>query len=326
MKPINSIFVIVLLLVNAIAFSQMPVVHDPVMIKQDSVYYLFCTGWGISCFSSTDRVNWKQEKPVFPEPPDWAVKAVPGYKGHTWAPDISFYHGKYYLFYAVSAFGKNTSCIGLAENSTLHPSSPDYKWIDRGKIIQSVPGRDDWNAIDPNLVVDEEGHPWIDFGSFWSGIKLVRLNDDLSAIAQPEEWYGLARRKRAFTVDEKEAGDGAIEAPFIVKHEKYYYLFVSFDYCCRGVNSDYKIMVGRSEKITGSYIDKDGTLMSNGGGTLVLAGNKDWPGVGHCAVYNFDGQDYIIFHAYDVSDNGKPKLKIRKLNWDDEGWPTTTLK
>ena len=29
-------------------------VHDPVMIKQGAVYYLFCTGFGISVFSSPD--------------------------------------------------------------------------------------------------------------------------------------------------------------------------------------------------------------------------------------------------------------------------------
>ena len=63
-----------------------------------------------------------------------------------------FTMGLYYLYYSVSAFGKNTSCIGVATNKTLHPSSPDYKWTDHGKVIQSVPGRDMWNAIDPNLV------------------------------------------------------------------------------------------------------------------------------------------------------------------------------
>jgi arabinan endo-1,5-alpha-L-arabinosidase len=314
-----------ILCASAPAHAQKPIVHDPVMIKQDSVYYLFCTGWGISCFSSTDMVNWKMDKPVFQTPPEWAVKAVPGYKGHTWAPDISYYKGKYYLFYSASAFGKNTSCIGLAENSTLHPNSPQFKWIDHGKIIQSVPGRDDWNAIDPNMVLDEEGHPWLDFGSFWSGIKLVKLKDDLSGIAEPEEWYGLAKRPRDPSINEKEAGDGAIEAPFIVKHGNYYYLFVSFDYCCRGVNSNYKIMVGRSEKLTGPYANKQGTLMMNGGGSLVLQGDKNWPGVGHCGVYNFNGKDYIIFHAYDASDNGRPKLMIKELSWDKEEWPEVTL-
>ncbi|HXO73863.1 MAG TPA: family 43 glycosylhydrolase, partial [Puia sp.] len=130
-------------------------VHDPVLIRQDSMYYLFCTGFGITVYSSKDRATWKKEKPVFAQAPEWAVKAIPGYRGHTWAPDISFHNGLYYLYYSVSAFGKNTSCIGLATNKTLNPASPDFKWQDHGKVIQSVPGRDMWNAIDPNLVRDQ---------------------------------------------------------------------------------------------------------------------------------------------------------------------------
>ena len=128
-------------------------VNDPVMIKQDDTYYLFNTGWGITAWSSKDMINWKREKSVFKDPPGWAINAVPGFKGHIWAPDISYYNGSYYLYYSVSAFGKNTSCIGLAVNKTLDPDDPDFMWVDHGIIIQSVPGRDLWNAIDPNLVV-----------------------------------------------------------------------------------------------------------------------------------------------------------------------------
>jgi len=114
-------------------------VHDPVLIKQDSVYHLFCTGRGISNWSSTDLQHWKAEASVFTTPPQWAMDAVPGFKGHIWAPDISYYNGLYYLYYSISAFGKNSSCIGLATNKTLDTSSPDYQWADHGKIIESTP-------------------------------------------------------------------------------------------------------------------------------------------------------------------------------------------
>src|SRR4051794_4586664 len=77
-------------------------VHDPVMAKEGNTYYLFCTGMGISGYSSQDMVNWKQEKPVFSVAPQWAVDAIPGFKGHIWAPDISFHDGQYYLYYSVS--------------------------------------------------------------------------------------------------------------------------------------------------------------------------------------------------------------------------------
>jgi arabinan endo-1,5-alpha-L-arabinosidase len=297
------------------------VVHDPVMIKQDDTYFLFYTGFGISVSSSTDMKTWTKQKPVFDVPPTWAVNAVPGFKGHIWAPDISFHNGEYYLYYSISAFGKNTSCIGLATNVTLNVADKNYKWIDHGKVIESIPGRDLWNAIDPNLIMDDSSEPWLVFGSFWQGIKLVKMNLDLDRIAEPQQWYTLASRPRDFKVDERDAGEAAIEAPFIFRKNNYYYLFVSFDYCCRGAESTYKIMVGRSEKIQGPYLDSAGMPMHAGGGSVVLQGNKHWAGVGHCAAYTFNDTDYLIFHAYDMNDGGKPKFKLRKMTWNNLGWP-----
>lgn len=300
-------------------------VHDPVLAKDGNTYYLFCTGMGISVFSSSDLQHWQKEKPVFDLPPVWAAKAVPGFKGHIWAPDIVFHNGLYYLYYSVSAFGKNTSCIGVATNKTLDPKSPEYKWTDHGKVIESIPGRDLWNAIDPNLAWDDQHQPWLAFGSFWSGIKLVKLHNDLVTIANPQEWYTIAKRNRDYKTADANGGDAAIEAPFIFKKNNYYYLFVSFDFCCKGVDSNYKMMVGRSEKIQGPYLDKDGVRMDAGGGTLVLQGNSAWPGVGHNAVYTLDGKDYLVFHGYDAADNGKPRLKILPLQWDSNGWPQASL-
>ncbi|MFT3844368.1 MAG: arabinan endo-1,5-alpha-L-arabinosidase [Lacibacter sp.] len=297
-------------------------VHDPVMIKEGNTYYLFCTGFGISVFSSTDMQNWKKEKPVFAKAPQWAVDAVPGYRGHTWAPDISFHNGMYYLYYAVSAFGKNTSCIGVAVNKTLNPSSPDFKWEDKGKVIQSVPGRDMWNAIDANIIIDKNNVAWLAFGSFWNGIKLVKLNADMQSVAQPEEWYTIASRPRVFNLPDTSAGDAAVEAPFIFKKGEYYYLFVSWDYCCRGEKSNYKVVMGRSKRISGPYFDKKAVPMARNGGSLIVEGDgREWFGAGHNAVYEFNGKDYMIYHGYDALDKGRSKLIIQELGWDEDGWP-----
>lgn len=310
-------------------------VHDPVMIKQDSIYYVFCTGRGIAMWSSKDRVNWLPEKPVFDSGPRWAMDAVPGFRGHIWAPDISYYNGLYYLYYSVSAFGKNTSCIGVATNKTLHTSDAAYHWTDHGKVIQSVPNQTNWNAIDPNLATDEKGNPYLSFGSFWEGLKLVKLNkdrltiaestDNLPTIASHIKINTTAGNPPAVDDNPKDAGGNAIEAPFIFKKGKYYYLFASTDYCCKGVKSTYKMIVGRAKKLTGPYMDKDNTPMANGGGTLLLQGDSSWYGVGHNAVCTFDGEDYLIFHGYDASDNGRSKLRMEKLVWKEE-WPLVQLK
>ncbi len=320
MSP-KKFLLLLLLICPLFIYSQDIRVHDPVIAKHKETYFLFATGMGISVFSSSDMRNWKKENTVFDEAPSWAIEAVPGFKGHIWAPDISYHLGRYYLYYSVSAFGKNTSIIGLATNKTLDANDPDFKWTDHGKVIQSVPGRDLWNAIDPNLVWDNANQPWLTFGSFWSGIKLVKLENNLKEIAEPQQWYTIAKRERSFKTSDPDPGEGAIEAPFIVKKNGFYYLFVSFDFCCRGEESTYKIMVGRSGTVEGPYVDKEGLRMDMGGGTMVLKGNKDWHGVGHNAAYHFDGKDYLVFHGYDAHDKGKPKLIIKEMNWDNDFWP-----
>ena len=313
-----------------------PSAHDPVVAFCDGRYYLFTTG--MTCMSSEDMKNWKFEDRVFNELPQWAKDK--GFRGMPWAPDIRYHNGLYYIYYSCSAFGKNTSAIGVATNKTLNPASPDFKWEDRGMVIESVPGRDEWNAIDPNLIIDDEGTGWLVFGSFWRGIKMFKLDETLTRPADPQVWFPVCRRPdgtapetvstdTAVHADPRgtdfDAGNGAVEAPFIIKRGSYYYLFVSFDLCCRGEKSTYNVVVGRSEKVTGPYLDKDGKSMMYGNATSVVKGNERYPGVGHCAVENFGGKDYMFFHAYDKEENFQSKLLVREVKWSQDGWPSVEL-
>lgn len=316
-----SVLALLLVVAAAAQTPKPPAVHDPVMIRQGDTYYLFSTGEGIAVHSSADMRTWKQEPPVFERAPEWTFAAVPGFKGRIWAPDISEHDGTYYLYYAISLGGKITSAIGVATNETLDRSSPAFQWKDRGMIVQSVVGRDLWNAIDPQLFVDERGTPWMAFGSFWSGLKLVKLQPDRLRIAEPQEWHAIAKRERSVLVPDAEPEPAAIEAPFIFRKGDYYYLFVSWDYCCRRANSTYKMAVGRSKDVRGPYLDRERRDLARGGGSVILQGNERWAGVGHNSVYTFDGKDYLVFHAYDLNDEGKSKLRILELQWDREGWP-----
>lgn len=312
-------FMMALLSVGAVA--KQVEVHDPVMAKEGNTYYAFSTGPGITFYYSNDLHHWKLGGRVFATQPTWATRVAPGFNGHLWAPDIVHKDGLYYLYYSVSAFGKNTSGIGVTINKTLDPHAKDYHWQDQGVVLQSVPNRDNWNAIDPAVSKDNDGQYWMAFGSFWDGIKLVKLDNSLTKIAQPQEWYPLARRPRSAGIPDADAGDGQIEAPFIFHKNDYYYLFVSFGLCCRGMESTYHIMVGRSKDIKGPYVDKDGKKMLDGGGSLVLKGDKDWVALGHNGTYSWNGKDYIVFHAYETADHAIQKLKVLPLQWH-EGWPT----
>lgn len=306
-------------------------VHDPVLIEQDGTYHLFSTGRGIRMLTSTDLAHWTPAGSVFEEAPAWTTDVVPGFRNHIWAPDIAYHDGTYYLYYSVSAFGRNTSAIGVATNTTLDPADPAYAWVDHGPVVRSVPGRDLWNAIDPNLVHDADGTPWLAFGSFWAGLKLVQLDASRTRVAQPETWHTIAARQRDWTLDVRYAGNeenSAIEAPFIFRKDGYYYLFASWDRCCAGARSTYKVVAGRARDVTGPYVDRDSLSMVHGGGTLVVHGFGEggrWYAGGHPAAYTLDGVDYLVIHAYDATDDGASKLVIRPIRWDEEGWPSVTL-
>jgi len=297
-------------------------VHDPAMAKDGGTYYLYSTGPGIPFYSSKDMIHWTSRDRVFATEPSWAHSVNDKFNGHIWAPDITFHDGKYFLYYAVSSPGVNDSAIGLTINKILDPASAEYKWEDQGIVLRSIAGRDLWNAIDPNIIVDEKGTPWMAFGSFWSGIKLVKLNKSWTGLAEPEEWHAIAKRERSVLVDDRAPGPAEVEGAFLFKKGDYFYLFVSWGKCCIGKNSTYRIMVGRSKVVTGPYLDKDGKDMALGGGSPLLAEDKNWAGWGGQSVYSFGGKDYVVFHAYEAADNDFHRLKIAQIKWDATQWPT----
>ncbi|MCA9734264.1 family 43 glycosylhydrolase [candidate division KSB1 bacterium] len=303
--------------------------HDPVMIKEGDTYYVFTTGGDIRrghgfipIKSSKDMITWEQYGNVFEEMPAWTFEEIPGTRG-IWAPDISYFNGAYHIYYSVSTFGKNNSAIGLATNTTLDTSSADYKWIDHGMVLRSTTGVTGWNAIDPNIIIEEDGKCWISWGSFWGGLKMKRIDPLTGMLSlQDTTLYSIAARPR---LGEHQTPPvvGAIEAPFVFKHGDFYYLFASFDFCCRGKNSTYNVRVGRSKNVNGPYIDKDGKNMMDGGGTVVITTTEGsrWVGPGHCAVVRDGNTDYLVFHAYDgESERFRSELKISTIAWEG-GWP-----
>jgi len=315
--------------------------HDPSLIKQGKTWYVFATGkapgggqFAVRC--SDDLEHWKLCGHVFDSIPAWIHERSPGTQD-LWAPDISFVNGEYRLYYAWSLFGKNTSGIALAVNKTLDPASPDYKWVDKGLILESK-AEDNFNAIDPNFfqgkkVKDKKGDAWLCFGSFWDGIKMRRLSPDGKLSTKDTTLYSLARRAKPENAEPAPpnlpAKWQAIEAPFIVQRGKYFYLFTSWDLCCRGTKSTYKTFVGRARNVTGPYVDATDKPLLEGGGTPLLLPNMRWLGPGgesilmNTEVASGKFEDLIVFHAYDAK-TGKPSLQISTIDWSDD-WPFVAL-
>jgi len=285
-------------------------VHDPSpIVKCGGNYWIYYTGPGIASWYSSDLKKWERGPAAISNAPAWVATAVPrNHFRYYWAPDVIHVGDRYLLYYAVSSFGKNRSAIALATNSTLNPDDPGFGWVDQGAVVQSVE-TDNFNAIDPSAVLDEQGRLWLAFGSFWSGIKLVQLDPNTGKrIATNSPMYSLAF-------------NDSIEASYIYHHAGYYYLFVNWGKCCRGTNSTYEIRVGRSPRVTGPYFDKDGEDMLVGGGSPFLATRGPFIGPGQSGIYSENGADWFSCHFYDGSRRGQAALSILPLGWDTNGWP-----
>jgi arabinan endo-1,5-alpha-L-arabinosidase len=330
--------------------------HDPVILKQDSVYYLFHTGNGVQIKTSRDRLAWAPGTPdrVFQEAPAWHARFRNTID--SWAPAIKYWDGKYWLYYSLSNFGERRSAIGLRTNTTLHPSDPAYEWVDHGIVVctynngvthpecfnantTSVNTNDTtaFNAIDPDVVLDQNGKPWLSWGSFGSGIQLIPLD---RATGKPDSGATPVTIAHRYTT-QSASGSGyerSIEAPVITRHGDYFYLWYSYDRCCASTNSTYRVMVTRSSAVTGPYVDKAGNLahppyrapgssawQTANAGTLVSRGDSNWYATGHNDILFDKDTVFLVNHGYirgSGMGNGATRLMIRPLYWDAEGWPT----
>lgn len=289
-----------------------PVAADPSVIRApDGTFYLYTTqddwadGQGnhyLPIFSSDDLVNWTFVADAFLTPPSWKETG-----GFTWAPDISFDRGTYYLYYAASLWGDPNPCIGLGTSE--NPEGP-FEDLGRAVFCSEDIGVD--NSIDPFVWDGGEIRTMV-WGS-GHGIYAVGLSEDgTEALGEPIELAG---------------DDRYYEAPWISRHGGFYYLFLSAGSCCEGENSTYTLYVGRSENLTGPYLDADGQSLLVGGGTVVLAANETWVGPGHNSVIRDDaGTDWLFYHAIPRDNprltngvNRRPAL-LEQITWQD-GWPT----
>ncbi|MFI9643970.1 family 43 glycosylhydrolase [Micromonospora sp. NPDC051925] len=276
-------------------------VHDPTVVKRpDGTYLVAHTGDDITLKTSTDRVTFRNAGTVFPNGASWTTTYTGGAR-NLWAPDLSYRNGRYYLYYSASTFGSNRSAIFLATSTTGASGS----WTNEGLVVESRTS-DNFNAIDPNLMVDDQGRWWLSFGSFWSGVKSIQIDPSTG-------------RRLGTSMQSLANYSPGIEAPVMVKRGAWYYLYVSFDRCCQGASSTYRVMVGRSASPTGPFVDRAGKDMLSGGATQVLASHDSIHGPGHQALLADTDGDVLFYHYY--ADNGVSLLGINRIGYDAAAWP-----
>jgi arabinan endo-1,5-alpha-L-arabinosidase len=292
-------------------------IHDPSIIEVDGQYVAFFTGQeggvyrgAIRVKTSPDGLVWTDAGAIGKGLPRWVRPTLGFQPPNIWAPSVSKRGDTWYLYYSVSVFGVNVSAIGLMTHDALDPARPGEGWQDQGLVLQSG-ARDDFNAIDPWRIDTTDGRAFLAYGSFWSGIKLVEL-DPVSGklIADDTPVIDLASRNGA-----------GIEAASILEHDGRFYLFVSFDQCCEGLQSTYSIRVGRADEVTGPYLDEAGVPMLEGGGTLLLGSTGRFIGPGGQEAFVTTKGEMLAYHYYDGADLGVSKLQIAPLRWTPDGWP-----
>lgn len=302
--------------------------HDPAIIKSDDgMYYVVSTDVkvggppvpGVMVRKSKDLIHWQWVNRAFDGVPEEAAAWSGG--PTLWAPDVKKIGDKYHMYYSSSTFGSNRSFIGLATSDSM-----EGPWKDEGEVIKTGEG-DGPNAIDANIAKDADGKLWFVYGSFFTGIHILPLDP---ATGKP----AVAGFGKVIAARDSKTEAGAVEGPYIIYQPKLkkYFLFVSFD----SLSSDYNVRVGRSDSITGPYLDYNGRDLADTAydpqfdvGTKILGGYKfdesdGWVAPGHNSILQDGDNDYIVHHARPKMDSNWMYLHVRKLLWTADGWPVVS--
>lgn len=289
---------------------------DPSIIDdraRTGYFYVYSTQNGASeskdcvylpIYKSPDLINWQFIGDGFgPGRPQWE----PG--SRIWAPDINYINGKYVLYYSLGVWGDgHRSASGVAVSD-----KPEGPFNDIGMIVNyTTTGVS--NSIDPNFF-DDGVAKYLYWGSLGkeSGIWGVGLTDD-----------GLHIKKEATPV---KLGGIRFEGTYLHKRGNFYYLFVSADACCKGRESTYHLVVGRSKNPLGPFVDPKGNLMSEDSYDYTILQNPDdlqFAGPGHNAEFITDdaGQDWMLYHGYWAGNEYKGRcMLLDQVKWTKDGWP-----
>lgn len=318
-------------------------VHDPACKQFGDYYYMYSTDaifgenresrkkageegvplGNIQVRRSKDLVNWEFVGWAFSEIPreavEW-VRANAGGRGATniWAPYIIQHEDTYRLYYCVSAFGRKTSYIGLAESE-----SPEGPWTLKGCVVKTN-DESVMNAIDPSVIVDaDNGRWWMHYGSFFGGLFCMELDPDTGLAMNEGDQGHLIARRANYREDN-------LEAPEIIYHPelKKYYLFGSYD----PLMTTYNIRVGRSDAPEGPFLDFAGRNLKDTVDYYPILtapyrfdGHSGWAGTGHNAALRTDDGRYFIFHQARLSPrNELMMLHARQMFFNSDGWPVVS--
>lgn len=272
---------------------------DPSIVRVGNDYWATATTsqWAplFPLLHSRDLVNWQIVSAALTQRPAWS-------DGNYWAPEISFYRGRYYIYYAGH---KKDGSLCVAVMTAAKATGP---YTDHGPLICQEAG-----SIDAMAVTDEKGERY-----------LVWKEDGNSRNQPTPIWAQKLSSEGTKLVGEKQElirntaawESNLVEGPFILRHDGYFYMFYSGNACCgRGCN--YAMGVARSRALLGPW--------EKNPANPILKGNDAWKCPGHGSIVSdARGHDYLLYHAYHPKDfvyAGRQAL-LDEVKWGAGGWPT----
>lgn len=281
---------------------------DPTVWQaEDGNYYALCTGLRRT-LTSKDLFNWEviNSSVISPE----TRGEMRDVARHFWAPDVVTIRGQRLLYITLYNSAKDSSIGVLKEVS---PNNFEFHGVITRSTETSI-----IDTIDPEVVVDEKrGKVWLFFGSIGK-IHRVELTSDGLTLKKNAKYVhvaGLAQKQSRSRAK-------VFEGCYLHRRNGYWYMFVSAGWY---KDHTYKLLVGRSRKLTGTFRDREGRPLTEGYATPVIVSEKGdfFYGPGHCGeIFTKDNKDYIFYHCHnrDVKPHMRP-LMLQELKWDKQGWP-----
>jgi len=317
---------------------------------------------------SKDLVSWEFMGSSMTEAPAWvkdslnnkrarmspALAAITNPNYAYWAPCVRKVGNIYRMYYSIVVTNPivgtdtNTSWterafIGLAETDDLASNN----WTDKGMVVCSEPdgvksyvrnGENDWdayfkfNAIDPSFIQTPEGDQYLIYGSWHSGIALLKLNP---ATGKPDQLKTLSDYGTRIASRSATSRWQASEGPEIIYNpdNQYYYLFLAYD----GLEVPYNTRVCRSKSITGPFLGINGANVTNGADCWPMLthpygfnNHTGWVGFSHCSVFQNPDTKQWYYASQARLPKDVPGINVsnaimmghvRAIKWTEDGWP-----
>lgn len=255
---------------------------DPSILSDGEDFYLVNSSFeyypGLLIWHSTDLIHWT---PV--------TSALHKYLGSVWAPDITKYDGRYFIYFPAEG-----------SNYVVSADKIEGPWSDPVEL--KVP------MIDPGHFVDDDGNRYLYFSS---GAYVPLSKDGLSVAGEAVHSYNGWPIPRDWTIELF-----ALEGPKIAKHGHYYYLTVA-EGGTAGPATGHMVISARSKTPFGPWENAPHNPILR-----AKSSHDKWWSVGHGTIFDAGNDNwFMVFHGYENGfyNMGRQTMLV-PIEWTADGW------